>query len=214
MHYVEQAHAKSDWSAARRVAVDETSARLGHRYVTNVLNAENSSLLLMVEGRSAEALGASATALGEHGGNPSQIKAIGTDMSPAYVNGATEHFPQARIVFEKFHLMVFAGQALDEVRHELGRDGGSDLKGALWSLRGNAWNLSQERQEQRKTLCRQYTKLGRAKSLRESLQAIYASPGAKLPKLNFSGGVAGQPTAISAPSASWPRPFGSIGMEF
>jgi transposase len=58
MHYVEQAHAKSDWSAVRRIAVDETSARRGHRYVTNVLDAENSNLLLMVEGRSAEALGA------------------------------------------------------------------------------------------------------------------------------------------------------------
>ena len=33
----------------------------------------------------------------------------------------------------------------------------SDLKGSLWSLRGNAWNLSEERQEQRKNLCRQYT---------------------------------------------------------
>jgi transposase len=176
MHYVEQAHAKSDWSDVRRIAVDETSARRGHRYVTNVLDAENSSLLLMVEGRSAEALGAFAAALGEHGGEPSQIEAIAMDMSPAYVKGATEHFPQARIVFDKFHLMVLAGQALDEVRRELGRDGGSALKGALWSLRGNAWNLSEERQEQRKNLCRQYTKLGRAMSLRESLQAIYASP--------------------------------------
>jgi transposase len=54
MYYVEQAHAKSDWSDVRRIAVDETSARRGHRYVTNVLDAENSSLLLMVEGRSAE----------------------------------------------------------------------------------------------------------------------------------------------------------------
>ena len=76
--------------------------------------------------------------------------------------------------------MVLAGQALDEVRRELGRDAGSDFKGALWSLRGNAWNLSEERQEQRKNLCRQYTKLGRAMSLRESLQAIYASPERKV----------------------------------
>jgi transposase len=56
MHCVEQAHAKSDWSALRRIAVDETSARRGQRYVTNVLDAENSRLLFMVEGRSAEAL--------------------------------------------------------------------------------------------------------------------------------------------------------------
>jgi transposase len=96
--------------------------------VTNVLNAENSSLLLMVEGRRAEALGAFAKALCEHGGDPSQIEAIAMDMSPAYVKGATEHFPQARIVFDKFHLMVLAGQALDEVRRELGRDGVSDFQ--------------------------------------------------------------------------------------
>jgi transposase len=79
----------------------------------------------------------------------------------------------ARIVFDKFHLMVLAGQALDEVRRELGRDAGSDLKGALWSLRGNAWNLSEERQEQRKNLCRQYTKLGRAMSLSRRSTAAY-----------------------------------------
>jgi transposase len=175
MHYVERAHAKSDWSALRRIAVDETSARRGHRYVTNVLDAENSRLLLMVEGRSAEALAAFAHALSEHGGDSSQIAAIAMDMSPAYVKGATEHFPQARIVFDKFHVMVLAGQALDDVRRELQREG-VDLKGAMWSLRGNTWNLSEERQEQRKNLSRQYTKLGRAMSLRETLQAIYASP--------------------------------------
>ena len=93
MHYVEQAHAKSDWSAVRRIAVDETSSRRGQRYVTNVLDAETSRLLLMVEGRSAEALRAFAKALVEHGGDPTQIEAIAMDMSPAYVKGATEYFP-------------------------------------------------------------------------------------------------------------------------
>ena len=43
-------------------------------------------------------------------------------------------------------------------RRELQREG-ADLKVAMWSLRGNTWNLSEERQEQRKNLCRQYTKL-------------------------------------------------------
>ena len=88
-------------------------------------------------------------ALLEHGGDPSQIEAIAMDMSPAYVKGATEHFPRARIVFDKFHVMMLAGKALDEVRRELHREG-ADLKGAMWSLRGNSWNLSEDRQEQRK----------------------------------------------------------------
>src|SRR5215510_9959097 len=93
MHYVEQAHAKKDWSAVRRIAVDETSARRGHRYVTNVLNAENSSLLLMIEGRSAEALVAFANALSQHGGDPTQIASIAIAMIAPYVNSATEPIP-------------------------------------------------------------------------------------------------------------------------
>jgi hypothetical protein len=114
MHHVKQAHAKSDWSAVRRIAVD------------------------------------------------------------AYLKGAIEHFPYAGIVFDKFHVMVLAGKALDEVRRELQREG-TDLKGSMWTLRGNSWNLSEDCQAQRENLSRQYTKLGRAMSLRLTLQAIYAS---------------------------------------
>ena len=175
IHYVEHAQARRNWKTVRRIAVDETSARRGHRYVTNVLDCDGAGLLLMVEGRSSQALGSFAQALREHGGDPSQIKAIAMDMSPAYLKGAAEHFPQAQIVFDKFHVMLLAGQALETVRRQLQHQG-AELKGSLWSLRGNAWNLSAERQQQRRTLCAQYTKLGRAMSLRETLQAIYASP--------------------------------------
>ena len=55
------------------------------------------------------------------------------DMSPAYVKGASQYFPQARIVFDKFHVMVLAGKALEEVRREFQREG-ADLKGAMWSF--------------------------------------------------------------------------------
>jgi len=173
-HYVEQAHAKSDWSAVRRIAVDETSSRRGRHYVTNVLDAANSRLLLMVEGRGVQSIGAFAEALRLHGGDPSQIEAIAMDMSTSYVKGASQYFPQATIVFDKFHVMVLAGNALEQVRFQLPREG-AQLKGAMWSLRGNAWNLSPERQAHRQGLCRQYTQLGRAMSLREALQAIFAN---------------------------------------
>ena len=85
--------------------VDETSARRGHRYVTNVLDAETHELLLMVEGRSAEALEAFAQALVAHGGKAEEIELISMDMSPAYQSGASQFFPQAQIVFDRFHLM-------------------------------------------------------------------------------------------------------------
>ena len=37
--------------------------------------------------------------------------------------------------------MLLAGQALETVRRQLQHQG-AELKGSLWSLRGNAWNLS------------------------------------------------------------------------
>jgi transposase len=66
-----------------------------------------------------------------------QIQAIAMDMSPTYLKGAAEHFPQAQIVFDKFHVMLLAGQGLEAVRRQLQHDG-AELKGSLWSLRGNA----------------------------------------------------------------------------
>jgi transposase len=90
IHYVEQAQARRDWKTVRRIAVDETSARRGHRYVTNVLDCDGAGLLLMVEGRSSQALGSFAQALREHGGDPTQIQPIAMDMSPAYLKGAAD----------------------------------------------------------------------------------------------------------------------------
>ena len=71
----------------------------------------------MVEGRSTQALEAFAQALVAHGGRTEQITLISMDMSPAYQSGASRFFPQAQIVFDRFHLMQVAGQALDKVLH-------------------------------------------------------------------------------------------------
>ena len=75
-HYVEAAHAESSWAKVRWVSVDETSARRGHRYMTNVLDAQTHDLLLMVEGRSAQAVEAFAQALVAHAGKAEQIAAV------------------------------------------------------------------------------------------------------------------------------------------
>jgi transposase len=43
------------------------------------------------------------------------------------------HFPQATIIFDKFHLMMLAGQALEEVRRCL-QGQGAELKGGALEL--------------------------------------------------------------------------------
>ena len=172
-HYVTAAHRDKDWSKVRRILVDETSARRGRRYVTNVIDAESTDLLMMAKDRGAEALGEFAEAMTRHGGRPEQITEIVMDMSPAYIAGAMTYFPTARVVFDAFHIMKMAGQALDKVRKDLARQG-ADLRGGLWALRGNAWTRNNEQQERRSQLMVAYPALGRAVALRELLQDALA----------------------------------------
>jgi transposase len=172
-HYVEAAQARRRWAEVRRLLLDETSARRGHRYVTNVVDADTRELLFMTEGREGAAVAAFVEELRAHGGQPEQIELVSMDMSPAYRKGVREHLPQARIVFDRFHLMQMAGTALDEVRKELRRDG-AELAGGLWALRGNEWTRTEEQTALRQQLCRQYPKLARAMLLRETLQDILA----------------------------------------
>jgi transposase len=170
-HYVSQAHAARSWSGVKRVMIDETSARKGHRYVTVVVDADTHDLLLMVEGRSADAVAELVAAMPAHGAHPGQIREVVMDMSPAYIAGVETHFPGARIVFDLFHVMKLAGEALDRVRKELRREG-ADLRGSLWAIRGNEWSRSQEQLAQRRQVAASYPALGRAMALRDSLQDV------------------------------------------
>ena len=171
-HHVNEAQKVRDWSEVRRIQIDETSAKRGHRYVTNVVDADTRELLLMVEGRTAETLEVFADELEAHGGTRSQIEFICMDMSPAYKKGARESFPEAKIVFDRFHIMLKAGEALDKVRKELQRSGEADLKGARWDILGNEENKSEEQLINRRIYCAKYPKLGRAVILRDLLKDI------------------------------------------
>ncbi|MDZ4289385.1 MAG: transposase, partial [Prosthecobacter sp.] len=103
-----------------------------------------------------------------------QMAAI--DMSAAYQKGVREYLPQARIVFDRFHVMQLAGKAVDEVRKQLHREG-AEVKGAMWALRGNESRLSQQQLQLRQDLCARHKELGRAMALRESLQETWEWPG-------------------------------------
>ena len=169
--YVEKAQAGRDWSKVTQILIDETSARRGHRYVTNFVDAESRELLLMAEGRKAGTVKEFVEALRAHGGDPEQIKWVGLDMSGAYKSGVDEHLPNAEKSFDRFHIMQLAGNALDEVRRTVQAEC-SFLKDARWVILGNEYNKTDEQQDLRRAIADQYPKLGRAMGLRELLQDV------------------------------------------
>ena len=176
-HYVQEAHNHQDWSNLLAVAVDETATRKGHRYATVAVDLDlghqrPARLLFMTPERSAKCVGEFAQAMSAHGATPQQIRVAAIDMSPAYRLGVSEHLPNAQIVFDRFHVMKMAGEAVDRVRKHLCAQG-ADMTGALWALRGNEDSLSSKHRERREQLCKRHKALGRALAMREDLQKTW-----------------------------------------
>jgi len=190
-HYVDATHAAQRWNEIRAVAIDETATRKGHRYATVVVEIDmelkrEARLLFMTPERTAASVGQFVEAMEAHGASAPQVQVAAIDMSAAYQKGVAEHLPQAQVVFDPFHVMKLAGEAIDGVRREL-RAQGADVKGAMWALRGNWENLKQDQRELRLELCARHKALGRALALRESLQETWHWPDAASAALHLKG---------------------------
>ena len=131
--YVDLAVDAVDLSAVKALAIDETSYRRGHHYLTLAADADRRSVVFVTPGRGSDTLGKLADHLKAHQGSPEQIESVSIDMSPAYIRGVAEHLPEARITFDKFHVVAQASAALDRVRRQEQRSD-PDLKGLRWSL--------------------------------------------------------------------------------
>src|SRR5690606_4785240 len=72
-----------------------------------------------------------------------QITSVSIDMSPAFIRGCAEHLPNARVTFDKFHVIGHANAAVDRMRRIEQRSDKS-LKGMRWSLLKNRASLKPE----------------------------------------------------------------------
>ncbi len=131
--YVNLALGVADFSDVRAQAIDETSRARGHDYVTLAANAVKRRVLFVAEGRDAKAITDLAILLDAHGCPPRQIDTVSIDMSPAFIKGVSQHLPNARITFDKFHVVWHANAAVDRMRRIEQRTTKS-LKGLRWSL--------------------------------------------------------------------------------
>jgi transposase len=131
--YVEAALALTDLSAVREVAIDETSRARGHDYVSLMADAKERRVIAVAPGRSIETVDALVAEIESHGATAAQIESVSIDMSPAFIKGVTERLPDARITFDKFHVVWHANTAVDRMRRIEQRTDRS-LKGLRWTL--------------------------------------------------------------------------------
>ena len=139
--YVDLACAEADLSGVRAVAIDETSCRRGHAYLTIAADAEQRKVVFVTEGKDAATVAAFAEYLEAHKGTPEQVRSASIDMSPAFIKGIAESLPNARVTFDKFHVVAHASKAVDQTRRREQRTD-PDLKGLRWTLLKDRARLS------------------------------------------------------------------------
>ena len=110
--YVDKALSEQDLSGVTRIAVDETSSRRGHNYVTIVLDSDERKVIFATEGKGSDTIRDFKEHLEQHQGDPEQIEEYCSDMSPAFIGGMAKEFPGAELTVDKFHVMKLINDAL------------------------------------------------------------------------------------------------------
>jgi transposase len=113
-----------------------------------------------------------------------QIRLAVMDMWKAFRNSTLKigHAPNARIIYDKFHVMRHLGEAIDEVRkQEYARLAGSGrrfIKGQKYTLLSRWENLTEQGREALELLFRANRRLYRAYLLKEQFGELWSCRGA------------------------------------
>jgi transposase len=158
------------------IGIDEFSRRKGHVYNIVVSDLEKKRAIWF-EGpdRSKESLERFYEWLGPE--KCSQIKLAVMDMWKAFENSTREHAPQAAILYDKFHVMRYLGEALDDVRKsEYRRVSGEEqkfIKGQKYNLLSRWKNLDLDGRQALKELLKANRRLNTAYLLKESFSQLW-----------------------------------------
>src|SRR3954471_1406416 len=97
--YVELALTHCDLSEVESVAIDETSYKRGHNYLTLAADADARKVVFVTEGRDAETIVGFAEHLRAHNADPQNITSVSIDMSPAFIKGVSGHLRAPIILY-------------------------------------------------------------------------------------------------------------------
>ena len=180
--YMQKQVAQAGLPAPRAIGVDEIAIRKGHDYRVVVSDLERGRPIWVGgRGRAEADLDVFFAALGAK--KSAAIELAAMDMWKPFRTSLTKHAPNARVVFDKFHIMRHLGDALDEVRRsEYRRLAGKDrtfIKGQRYTLLSRRENLSHDGRASLRKLLKANKRLNTAYLLKESFGQLwsYQTPG-------------------------------------
>jgi transposase len=164
----------------KQIAVDEISIGRGQRFLTVVLDLDSGAVVFVGDGKGAAALEPFWKRLrAAH----ARIRAVATDMSPAYILAVRQHLPRAVHVCDRFHVMKLFHEQLADLRRGVQRtaervEDRKLLKGTLWLLLKNPENLDPRKHERQRLhdALRINQPLATAYYLKEDLRQLWGQP--------------------------------------
>lgn len=186
---VDAAYAEADFSNVCCVGVDEMSVRKGHEYLSVFADLVARRVLFATEGKDKETWARFVEELEKHNGHRHALTQVSMDMSPAYKSGVAENCRNAQVVFDKFHVIKNANEAVDKVRRAEVRLGGQGVWEALhksqWLWRKNPENLTDQEQARLTKIQTKNLSTAKAYQMRLVLQDIYRSATATIARHRF-----------------------------
>jgi transposase len=172
--YIDTARQKENFENIEAIGLDETSRAKGHEYITLFVDLKERRTIFITEGKDNLTVARFAYDFQNHNGSIKDIKDVSCDMSPAFIKGVTENLPDAKITFDKFHILKIINEAVDTVRKgEVGTN--KLLKGTRYIWLKNYDNLTVKQKETLETftMSKMNIKTLRAYNIRQSFQEIY-----------------------------------------
>jgi transposase len=180
--HVKAAHARLTFEDVVRVGADEMNRRKGHHYLTVFADLAKKRVLFATPGKDAEVWQRFATELIRHNGHPKAVQHVAIDMSGAYIKGVAENLGNARVVYDKFHVIQNVVEACDQVRKLESRlDAGmrDRLERTCWMWLKNRVNWTQKEARKCVSMALERCVTGLAYEMRLVLQGIYQWKGSE-----------------------------------
>ena len=173
--YIELARVHEDFSEVTQIGVDETSKKKRQDYVTVFVDLKKRKTMYVTEGRDNKTVVDFCKDLKEHNGDVEKITDVSSDMSKAFIKGVKENLPNAKITFDKFHIMQIISKALQQVRIAEVKENPllKRTKGIFDTNRENLTEKGLYKLEKELELKSLNLKTVRAYHLKENFQAIY-----------------------------------------
>ena len=157
--------------------MDEFAIKRGHRYATIFVEPNRKEVLWVCRGRSREEIRPFFEKLGPKGRE--RIEAVAMDMNAAYEAEVKAQCPQAKIIYDLFHVVAKYGrEVIDKVRiaeakRQTSRGERQVIKGSRWLLLRNSVNLKRKDRVRLRELLAANRRLATVYMLEDDLKILW-----------------------------------------